>query len=256
MPDGLLIGGMSIKAMTTVWENSKQKGNALLLLLALADHANDIMECFPSVDRLAFKTRMSRRNVQALAKQLVKDGEIEIDEQAGPKGCNLYRIVGVQNLHPCKPAPEKRSEGGANQRPGFAPESKGTVTGEPSGTTGGAPGDTRHRDFIDLWTEAYQQQFDRPYAFNGGKDGSSLKRLLASTKTTAGQLMAIVTTAWTKKGKKYFWCEKSVTIATFASHFNEVQAELAQQQPGDIPTTKSTADDPDSRALYSEPTTT
>lgn len=84
---------MSIKAMNLVWEHSTQKGSGLILMLAIADFANDEMVAFPSVDRLAFKTRMSRRNVQTLTRKICEQGELVVEEAKGPFGCNLYRIT-------------------------------------------------------------------------------------------------------------------------------------------------------------------
>ena len=40
---------MSIRVMTQVWDTSEQKGSALLLLLALADHAADDGFCWPGI---------------------------------------------------------------------------------------------------------------------------------------------------------------------------------------------------------------
>jgi hypothetical protein len=54
---------MSISIMTLVWSESQHKGSELLLLLAIADNANDQGIAYPSLRTLAKKTRMSRRNV-------------------------------------------------------------------------------------------------------------------------------------------------------------------------------------------------
>lgn len=67
---------MSIKAMTRVWEHSHQKGSNLLALLALADHADDFGECWPSEDRIAKKIRMSLRQTQRILASLEQKGEI------------------------------------------------------------------------------------------------------------------------------------------------------------------------------------
>ena len=62
---------MSIKVMSIIWERSERSGSELLLLLALADHADDSGACYPSVSRLAAKTRMSERSVQYMLRSLV-----------------------------------------------------------------------------------------------------------------------------------------------------------------------------------------
>ena len=86
--------------MSTVWARSKQKGTALVIILALADFANDDGVCWPSVSTLARKARTGKRNVQYLLQRIVQSGEISIQEGAGPNGVHLYTVdVGVQSLH-------------------------------------------------------------------------------------------------------------------------------------------------------------
>ena len=57
---------MSIKWSGMVWHNSQQTGSGLLVLLAIADHANDDGICWPSVARLARMARVSERQCQRL----------------------------------------------------------------------------------------------------------------------------------------------------------------------------------------------
>ena len=85
---------MSIRVMTTVWDQSTAEGSALLLLLAIADHAHDDgTGAWPSVDALAKKTRQTPRNTQFLLRRLERLGELVTEIGAGPHGCNAYRIV-------------------------------------------------------------------------------------------------------------------------------------------------------------------
>lgn len=88
---------MSIKAMTYVWEHSAQRGSALLMMLAIADMANDDGDCWPGVSRLATKTRMSERNAQKTIRKLQDDGELLIFENQGTETAhgwtNRYRVV-------------------------------------------------------------------------------------------------------------------------------------------------------------------
>lgn len=67
---------MSIKRSNAVWEHSKQSGNALILLLKLADNAADDGYCWPGIEHLAEKSRMSKRTVIRLTKKLETDGEL------------------------------------------------------------------------------------------------------------------------------------------------------------------------------------
>ena len=91
---------MSIGVMTYIWEHSRQKGSALLLLLAIADHAHDDGSgAYPTVQRLADKSRMTGRNVQLLLKRLETNGDLIIIPNGGPFGANLYQIpLGGENF--------------------------------------------------------------------------------------------------------------------------------------------------------------
>lgn len=88
---------MSVKVMSFVWEYSKQRGARLLMLLAIADHADDFGFAFPGLSKLAKKTRGTVRNAQALLRALEKAGELRIDYNAGmmtPHGAtNRYELV-------------------------------------------------------------------------------------------------------------------------------------------------------------------
>lgn len=88
---------MSIDVISSVWKHSKQRGTALLMLIAIADNANEYGEAWPGIDYLAEKCRMKRRNAQLLIKELEDSGELVVARQEGkdtPHGkTNLYTIV-------------------------------------------------------------------------------------------------------------------------------------------------------------------
>lgn len=86
---------MSIRVMTRVWEHSGHKGSNLLLMLALADNANDDGIAWPGQKYLADKIRMSERTVRRLVGELVESGELEVLEQggSGPRATTMYRIT-------------------------------------------------------------------------------------------------------------------------------------------------------------------
>ena len=80
---------MSIRVMTNVWENSIAKGSVLLLLLAIADNANDDGEAWPGTEYLAHKIRMSERQVIRLRQKLYDSGELEYISGGNFKGDKL-----------------------------------------------------------------------------------------------------------------------------------------------------------------------
>ncbi|MDQ3831906.1 MAG: helix-turn-helix domain-containing protein [Candidatus Tectomicrobia bacterium] len=114
---------MSIAIMTHVWQRSQHKGSELLLLLAIADNANDQGIAYPSVRTLAKKTRLSRRNVQYLINKVEQSGELRVSVGTGPHGCNEYHILlewGANFAQGMKSPDEKqRMKGGAKA---IAPE--------------------------------------------------------------------------------------------------------------------------------------
>ena len=80
--------------MQTVWEHSRATGNDLLVLLAIADNANDAGVAWPAVDTIAKKARCSERTVQRILQFLVGDlAELAVDKKAGPHQCNRYRVT-------------------------------------------------------------------------------------------------------------------------------------------------------------------
>ena len=64
--------------MARVWELSRHVGTDLLMLLAIADFSDDDGLAFPSVEKLAKKCRMSKRNAQDRLKVLSESGELTI----------------------------------------------------------------------------------------------------------------------------------------------------------------------------------
>lgn len=85
---------MSIEIMTRVWKQSKQtECSRLLLLLALADHADPEGICFPGVPHLARKIRKTERHVRRLLRDLERDGEIYTGTNRGPHLANLYLVT-------------------------------------------------------------------------------------------------------------------------------------------------------------------
>ena len=89
---------MSVSVMTDVWAIDLPDSQKIVLL-ALADSANDEGHCWPSMATLAKKCSKGERTVQGVIKQLVDAGHLTRKEVRG-KGCNYY-------VHPrkdCAPA--------------------------------------------------------------------------------------------------------------------------------------------------------
>ena len=81
--------------MTYVWDQSRQTGTHLLMMLAIADHANDAGECWPVIDRLARKCRVNRRQARKILKTLEDAGELRIQRGQGRGHPSVYLVIGV-----------------------------------------------------------------------------------------------------------------------------------------------------------------
>lgn len=80
--------------MTRVWEESKQEGGALLVLLAMADNADHAGICWPSTPHVARKARLSERQTQRVIDKLISDGEMEIIKKSAGRGKRtVYRVT-------------------------------------------------------------------------------------------------------------------------------------------------------------------
>lgn len=87
---------MSIRIMSRCWDHTTVTGTHLLLLLALADFANDAGVCWPSLARLAQRTRISERQVQRGIANLAQAGEVLAKTVRGRGRHNLYLIVAAR----------------------------------------------------------------------------------------------------------------------------------------------------------------
>ncbi|MGH3415019.1 MAG: helix-turn-helix domain-containing protein [Actinocrinis sp.] len=107
---------MAISVMTWVWNHSRSRHGARLVLLAIADCASgDGGNAWPSNAELRRKSGLGERAVQASLAELVKLGELEVRYNEGPKGCNRYRVV--MNDTPAESAPPQKLRGPDGRKP-------------------------------------------------------------------------------------------------------------------------------------------
>lgn len=88
--------------MSLVWEHAPYTAGSLLVLLALADWANDDGIAWPSMERLAKKARIDRRSAQRIVRQLEKDGTLEIERGGGRAKQHKY-LLKLQTATNCRP---------------------------------------------------------------------------------------------------------------------------------------------------------
>ncbi len=85
---------MSVSVMTWVWRQAQVSGNELVVLLAIADEANDTGgNAFPSIASLATKTRLDVRTVRRVLARLTDRGLVEITTPGGGRRANTYRVL-------------------------------------------------------------------------------------------------------------------------------------------------------------------
>jgi hypothetical protein len=133
---------MSIKTMSFVWQHATVGGSQLLVLLAMADFADDNgRNIYPSMATLAAKSRLSDSQVRRLVHELIALGLVELIETGGWDGrrnrSNEYRIVlerivepmegGTSNLTP--PSADARGGTSSMTPPPLHPREYGTSTG-------------------------------------------------------------------------------------------------------------------------------
>lgn len=78
--------------MSKVWEYAPCHENSLIVLLALADWANDDGICWPSMQTLADKARIDRRSAQRIVRKLKRDGLVTIEEGGGRAKQHRYKV--------------------------------------------------------------------------------------------------------------------------------------------------------------------
>lgn len=125
---------MSLRAMTWAFAAPVTLQSERLLLLALADHANDQGLCWPGVARIAEKAMMDSRSVPRTIKRLIDKGLIAVEPRAGRT--NRYRLA----LDKAFETPDSVS--------GVTPDSRsqGSAGGPPARSQGGDDTGSQGRD--------------------------------------------------------------------------------------------------------------
>lgn len=106
---------MSVTIMTSVWQSAPYSEGTLLTLLALADWANDEGVCWPKLETLADKARLSVSGVKYAMRKLLDDKAVAVlQETTGPGKSRTYQI-GVQYLNPSKKRGAVNNEKGCSK---------------------------------------------------------------------------------------------------------------------------------------------
>lgn len=95
--------------MTAVWEAGGITSTQKLVLLALADWANDEGLCWPSIARLAKKSALGERTVQTTIKSLVEAGYVIRETVTGKGNRYWIRMDNAVNCTTAKSAPPQNT---------------------------------------------------------------------------------------------------------------------------------------------------
>ena len=102
---------MSILLMAKVWDLPELDQRRKMMLLALADFANDEGCCWPKQETLARRCSMSRRTTQRVLADLEAEGWLSVDRAANVKGRSSTYWISLEMLE------DVASKGGVNLTP-------------------------------------------------------------------------------------------------------------------------------------------
>lgn len=83
---------MSNTALNAVWSQSKSEGVARLVLLSIADRADEKGRAFCGAKDLCNRANAGRRTVFDALRELRRIEELIVLPDKGPRGCNRYQI--------------------------------------------------------------------------------------------------------------------------------------------------------------------
>ena len=86
---------MSVRVMARVWAHSQRKDGELLVMLAVADFANDAGECWPSIPVLAAKARLTERQTRRVLIKLEEAGEIRRQKSNGGRNRRNHYFITI-----------------------------------------------------------------------------------------------------------------------------------------------------------------
>lgn len=168
---------MSIRLMAQLWDNEDPdlSGSKLLVVLCLADHSNDDGVCWPSINRLAERTRIDRRNIMRHLQSLETMGYLEITRTPGrPNRYTVHAtrddfttrgktITSGNNATPTRGKTITGTRGKivtppvviSPPEPSYNPNSEPSIQSSSNGAAEDALIDPELRQIISQWNEAF-----------------------------------------------------------------------------------------------------
>lgn len=213
---------MSIREINRVWETSPHKGSELLLLLAIADHANDHGEAWPSQETLAAKTRMSVRQVRRLALTLEESGALGIQrKRLGSKTMIVYTLFTAelpQSTGQDVRSGQEELPDISGVRPDIAVSAEPSIEPSEDQDLSPAPPSKAERDAI--W-DALEVQFGKPATDSHRRRfGKAQRELLSDRSLTPGEVAAQIPLRAARYKSR--WPGVSFTLEAFAKHWPDL----------------------------------
>lgn len=118
---------MSILVMSLVWSHGPEAPHQRLMMLAIADNANDRGVAWPSVATLAAKCSVQERAAQYTLQTLQHEGWLAIEERPGRSNYYRVNLARLRDAVDCTPAMDCTTGGAVDSTPGVQP-----VAPEPS----------------------------------------------------------------------------------------------------------------------------
>lgn len=143
---------MSVKAMTWAFEQPLS-GNDKVVLLAVADHADDNGFCWPSIERIKEKAHVSRRTVVTILSKLESLEYLSIDRGAGRTTSKYQLNLRRASSAPVQPAARQTCNQLHGRRAAATAPKPSSTVNEPSiiSAVCAVPGRFYETDFEKFW---------------------------------------------------------------------------------------------------------
>lgn len=226
---------MSVKVMARVWAHSQQKGGELLVMLALADFANDAGECWPSIRVLAQKARLSERQTRRVLNTLEASRELRRSRSNGGRNRRSHYVITVTENPdkitlselPCKNNTDAGDQktltpmsGALNRHRTIKREARKTTRAPSCNANSGI------KSLLNCWAGLYRGRFAAAYLVSG-KDAAQIKRLLTAGHSE-GDIAGLMRRFLDSKDD-WIATKGGYTIGVFASQFNRLISTAAKR---------------------------
>ena len=119
---------MSVRIMSAVFDIQNITPTQKLILLCLADHADDAGRCYPSMRRLGDRTCLTERAVRKNLRDLEAGGYLRTIAGSGPSGCNVYFVSAKPSQSDADPQAEGAPTPGTKSPRNHMPPEQGSPT--------------------------------------------------------------------------------------------------------------------------------